>query len=73
MIALHYPVNVWHCFTGWLRTKRSGVTSVETVRAALQEEVLWNFEKLRKFNTLHLIHQLQRESLYLYEEDVSQN
>jgi hypothetical protein len=69
MIALYYPANVWRCFTGWLRTKRFGVTSVETVRSALQEDVLWNFGKLRKFNTLQLIHQLQRESLLLYEED----
>jgi hypothetical protein len=71
MISLHYPVNVWRCFTGWLRTKRLRVTSVETVRSALQEEVLWNFGKLREFGTLQLIHQLQRESLYLYEEDAS--
>ena len=71
MIALQYPANVWRCFTGWLRTKKHGVTSVETVRSALQEDALWNFGKLRKFSTLQLIHQLQRESLYLYEEDIS--
>jgi hypothetical protein len=46
LIALHCPATVWNRFTGWLRTRRPGVTSVETVRALLQEEVLWNFRKL---------------------------
>jgi hypothetical protein len=64
MITLHYPFNGWCCFTGWLRTKRFGVTSVETVRSALQEEVLWDYGKHRKFSTLQLIHQLQRDSLF---------
>jgi hypothetical protein len=71
MIALHYPTTVWNRFTGWLRTRKSGVTSVETVRTSLQEEILWNFRKLSKFSTLQLILSRQRESLYLYEEDVS--
>jgi hypothetical protein len=39
MIALHYPTTVWNRFIGWLRTRKSGVTSVETVRASLQEEI----------------------------------
>jgi hypothetical protein len=46
MIALHYHTTVWNRFTGWLRTRKSGVTSVETVRASLEEEILWNFRKL---------------------------
>jgi hypothetical protein len=71
MIALHYPTTVWNSFTGWLRTRKSGVTSVEIVRVSLQEEVLWNFRKLSKFSTLQLIICRQRESLYLYEEDAS--
>jgi hypothetical protein len=71
MIALYYPTTVWNRFTGWLRTRTSGVTSVETVRASLQEEILWNFRKLSKFSTLQLILSRQRESLYLYEEDTS--
>jgi hypothetical protein len=71
LIALHYPAAVWNRFTGWLRTKTPGVTSVETVRASLQEEVLWNFRKLSKFNTLQLIFSRQRQSLFLYDEDAS--
>jgi hypothetical protein len=71
LIALHYPAAVWNRFTGWLRTKTPGVTSVETVRASLQEEVLWNFRKLSKFSTLQLILSRQRQSLFLYDEDVS--
>jgi hypothetical protein len=73
MIALRYPTTVWNRFTGWLRTKTPGITSVETVRASLQEEVLWNFRKLSKFSTLQLILLRQRESLYLYEEDALEN
>jgi hypothetical protein len=71
LIALHYPAAVWNRFTGWLRTKTPGVTSVETVRASLQEEVLWNFRKLSKFSTLQLILARQRQSLFLYDEDAS--
>jgi hypothetical protein len=71
LIALHYPAAVWNRFTGWLRTRTPGVTSVETVRASLQEEVLWNFRKLSKFNTLQLIFSRQRQSLFLYDEDAS--
>jgi hypothetical protein len=71
MIALNYPATVWNSFTGWLRTRKPGVTSVETVRASLQEEVLWNFRKLSKFSTLQLILFRQRESLYLYEDEAS--
>jgi hypothetical protein len=71
MIALQYPTTVWNCFTGWLRTRTPSVTSVEIVRATLQEEVLWNFRKLSKFSTMQLILSRQRESLYLYEEDAS--
>jgi hypothetical protein len=29
LIALHYPAAVWNRFTGWLRTRTPGVTSVE--------------------------------------------
>jgi hypothetical protein len=71
LIALHYPAAVWNRFTGWLRTKTPGVTSVETVRASLQEEILWNFRKLSKFSTLQLILARQRQSLFLYDEDAS--
>jgi hypothetical protein len=71
LIAIHYPTTVWNRYSGWLRTRTPGVTSVEIVRATLQEEVLWNFRKLSKFGTLQLIIQHQRESLYLYEEDAS--
>jgi hypothetical protein len=71
LIAIHYPTTVWNRYSGWLRTRTPGVTSVEIVRATLQEEVLWNFRKLSKFGTLQLIIQHQRESLYLYEENAS--
>jgi hypothetical protein len=71
MIALNYPATVWNSFTGWLRTRKLGVTSVETVRASLQEEILWNFRKLSKFSTLQLILCHQRESLYLYNDEAS--
>jgi hypothetical protein len=37
LIALHYPATAWNRFTGWLRTRTPGITSVETVRASLQE------------------------------------
>jgi hypothetical protein len=71
LIAIHYPTTVWNRYSGWLRTRTPGVTSVEIVRATLQEEVLWNYRELSKFGTLQLIIQHQRESLYLYEENAS--
>lgn len=71
MIALKYPKTVWAKYSGWLRTRKSETVSIETVRFFLQEELLWNFYKVNDYATLKIIKNLQRDSLFLYNEEAS--
>lgn len=37
ILAMNYPQTIWSKYTGWLRTKRSEIPSIETVRLVIQK------------------------------------
>lgn len=59
IVSLKFPTLIWQSFSGWLRTRSSAIPSAETVRSVLQQELFWNFHKLRQYATLSKISDYQ--------------
>jgi hypothetical protein len=59
IVSLEFPTLIWQSFSGWLRTRSSAIPSAETVRSVLQQELFWNFHKLRRYATLSKISDYQ--------------